>query len=200
MRGKLVLFLAAAAVFAASPVEAQLLSTGPGPITSFPRDSFYGPSQRVAVATPVTITSFGFWGRTYGTLDMKFVIFDGSGSTLLFSQVVPGMNVTAPQLILSDPLSFSLLAGNTYIFGFIGNGGLRSFDFEFFFPSVAISQNGLTTGGNSNFGPYSNPQWDGEGGVVTMAIELRGSTVPEPASLALLATGLLGVCATARRG
>ena len=132
---------------------------------------------------------------------MKFVIFDNAGTTQLFSQVKTYTNLSDNTLITTDAMSFNMLAGQTYMFGIIGNG---FFDVSAFYAPTAFSQNGLTiVNPNSNLGPYDNPTSVGDA-AATIALQINGgnggtTVTPEPNTYLLMSGGLIAVFAASRR-
>jgi len=107
-------------------------------------------------------------------------------------------------LMMSGPMAFTLLAGNSYSFGLLQGLATGNFVIDYHAPPVLVGQNGLTPeDGNENWNDFGAPVRVGDGGV-TFAMRLDGtqgsvSAAPEPASIALMGTGLLGVAGFARR-
>jgi hypothetical protein len=123
--------------------------------------------------------------------DIKYMIWDGTNSTLLFSQTLAVSASGAPAFFLSNPFSFTLNAGSTYYFGVIGDNELSV---GFIYPTSPFSENGLTAvnGANSNYTSFATPVVSGSG-VADIGLRLYGSAtaVPEPGSLMLCVSGLV---------
>ncbi len=189
--------IAAAMTMAPAMAQAQLFSTGLGTGESF-RDAALGPGQRVTAAQTTQVTSFGFWMGVEGTVDLKFMIWDAAGANILFQQVKTVSSVAPGSLVMSNPMSFTMNAGQTYEFAVLGNG---NYSVSFFFNPPAVTQNGLSlAGANRNYGPYGAPVLK-EQANATMAIRIDGTqtTVPEPTSVALFSVGLTALGIAARR-
>jgi hypothetical protein len=173
-----------------------LLDTGTLTSSSTERDpGSIGFGQGVSVTTTTSLTQFAMYLESPTGGNAKYMLWDATNTNLLLSDIVPLTSSTSPDWILSDPLSFTLLSGNTYYFGAIqdGNTGLIA---PFFFPLSSISQNGLTTldTGNANYEDFLAPVFSSlaGGGFPLRLYGTQGivNTVPEPSS-ALLLTGML---------
>ena len=183
-------------VLLASSAQAQLFSTGIGN-GSTSRDASSGPAQSILVANNTTISGFGFWMGNSTAQSLKFFIFDGG--TNVFEQTKSVGTFASGTLTKTDPFSFLLQAGRTYTFGVIGSAS--GYSVSYFYPTVAVSQNGLSIAGpNTNYGSFSTLTYQGAAGA-TMAIQIDGSSavVPEPSTYALMGTGLVGLVGLARR-
>lgn len=154
------------------------------------RSSDYGPGQGVSVSQSTTVTDFAFYANMPSGGDVKFMIWDGTNSSLLFSQTVSSVAASDNQSWLdSGPMSFSLAAGNTYYFGLIADS---SIDVGYIYPPVSYSANGLTalTDGNSNYVSFSDPT-NSENGAAEIGLQV--SAVPLPGAVTMFGAALAGL-------
>lgn len=159
-----------------------------------------GPGQGVIVSTTTTIDNFAFFMNAPNGSDIKFMIWDGTNTTLLFSQTDVLAASSTPNWVETSPFSFTLNAGSTYYFGIISDAAI---EVGTIFPASPYSANGLTAveGANSNYELYDTPG-AAPNGSADVGLELFSPSVgatPEPGSLALLGTGVLGVAGAMRR-
>jgi hypothetical protein len=155
-----------------------------------------GIAQRIDVATATQLTAFGFYFNMPLGGDAKFMIWDGTNTALLYSDVVtvsPSGTLSLMVHTLAAP--FALNAGSSYYFGVIGDAGWR---LEFIFPTISLTTNGLTLSnvGDSNYQNFSSP-FLLRNAFADVSLQLQGtqdvSPVPEPASLTFLGLGLAGM-------
>ena len=190
----------ATGALAPAAARAQLLTTGVGSFTSN-LSAEEGLGQGVNVSTATTLTQFGFYlGTPNAATSVKYLIWDGTSNALVYSQVRTIAAATADNtLLLTDPFSFSLVAGRTYYFGVVADNALDA-SYSYVSPT-AITQNGLSiTDPNVLFDGYATPTTDLSTAGAQIPLQLYGtqaSTVPEPGSLALIFVGLAGVGAGA---
>jgi hypothetical protein len=183
-----------------SPLLAStLLDTG-APNGTSTRTADSGPGQLINVATNTTLTSIGFYSATPNGGNVKYMIWDGTNSTLLFSIVGTTVTGSTPTLTFSQDFTFNLLAGSSYYVGIISDSALNV---GFTFPEITVSQNGLTaTGDNSNYVSFASPGLFGTGGG-SINLVLRGTqgAVPEPATWAMMMIGFgaIGISMRHRR-
>lgn len=194
MRGVAKLFIGATAmlmplVCSAPATAATLLDMGP-PNSTTSRAADSGPGQLVNVSTNTTLTNIGFYSASTNGGDLKYMIWDGTDSTLLFS-IVGGLPVAgSPTLTFSPDFVFNLVAGSSYYFGVISDAAA---DYGYTYPPITVSQNGLTaTGVNSNYANYASPSFAGDAAASINLVLLgsqAGGAVPEPATWMMLILG-----------
>jgi hypothetical protein len=76
--------------------------------------------QGVYVGKNTTLAQIGIWIGSPAGGPAEFQIWNGSNSTLLFSETQNVDAYSGTELLLSTPFSFALDAGNTYYFDVIG--------------------------------------------------------------------------------
>lgn len=203
MRGVTKRFIGATAMvmplLCSSPALAStLLDMGPPNNTTY--RSTDGPGQLVNVSTNTTLTNIGFYSASPNGGDLKYMIWDGTNSTLLFSIVGAGPVTSTPTLTFSPDFVFNLLAGSSYYFGIISDAAAN---YGYTYPPITVSQNGLTaTGVNSNYENYASPTFEGDAGASINLVLLgsqSGGAVPEPATWMMLILGFGAVGLTVRK-
>ena len=182
-----------------SPLLADtLLDTG-APNSTTERQAGSGPGQLVTVGTATTLTNIGFYSATPAGGNVKYMIWDGTNSSLLFSIVGTTVTGSTPTLTYSPNFTFNLLAGSSYYFGIISDSFVNV---GFTFPAITVSQSGLTaTGVNSNYANFASPTFVGTAGA-TINLVLLGTqgAVPEPATWMMMIIGFGAIGWSVRRG
>ncbi len=183
-----------------------LLDTGTLTMGNSSRDpGDIGFGQGVFVTTTTELTQMAMFLSVPNGGTLKYLIWDGSNTNLLASDIVSVSESTAPEWILSDPLSLTLDSGSTYYFGAIQDDTTQIFA-PFFLQSTGMTQNGLTTltSGNSNYADFITPIFTAFGGA-SFPLELfgtqetTGTPVPEPSALMFLACGSIAIAWRSRR-
>lgn len=128
---------------------------------------------------------------------LEFVIFSdvtppgSNAGSLLLSDTVNVTSSATLNYILSDPISFTLLAGHFYDIGAIFNGSSINYSYDL----VANTMGGISSiVSNQNVDAFANPVLTGHAGA-DINIQLFGGTsaVPEPVSVVLTGLGLAAI-------
>jgi hypothetical protein len=195
-----VLAISSAVALVLIPTQAHadlLLDTGSVTSNATERDpGSIGFGQGVSVTATTDLTQFAMFLESPTGGNVKYMIWDGSNTNLLLSDIAPLTASTSPEWILSDPLSLTLLGGNSYYFGVIQDSNTELIA-PFFFPPSSITENGLTTldTGNSNYEDFLSPVFLSMAGG-GFPLRLYGTQaivnpVPEPSSALWLTSILL---------
>jgi len=204
MRSSMKAIIAAAALampaFSSPLLAATLLDLGaPNFTTTRPADN--GPGQLVNVATNTSLTNIGFYSATPNGGNVKYMIWDGTNSTLLFSIVGTTVTGSTPTLTFSPDFTFNLLAGSSYYFGIISDSALDVGIINN--GAITLTQNGLTaTGNNSNYTNFGSPTFVALAGASINLVLLGTQTgaVPEPATWMMMIIGFGAIGWSVRRG
>jgi len=195
----------AAAALAMPAFSSPLLATtlldlgAPNFTTTRPADN--GPGQLVNVATNTSLTNIGFYSATPNGGNVKYMIWDGTNSTLLFSIVGTTVTGSTPTLTFSPDFTFNLLAGSSYYFGIISDSALDVGIINN--GAITLTQNGLTaTGNNSNYTNFGSPTFVALAGASINLVLLGTQTgaVPEPATWMMMIIGFGAIGWSVRRG
>jgi hypothetical protein len=162
-------------------------------------------AQGVSVDENTTLTQIGIWVESPSTSSADFQIWSGTSTTPLFSETQTVAASSGTELLLSDPLSFTLTAGNIYYFDVLGpysGGPIHAVQDLGFIPGqIPQTQNNLTLVWPAS--PSESPTI-GPGIAIaagfTLPLELIGTQTdpvmawdppdaPEPATFGLIALG-----------
>ena len=150
-------------------------------------------------ASNVTIGQIAIDAQPLQSGLLKFVIFSdvappGSDSgTLLLSDTVAVNAATSLSYIESDPISFTLLAGQYYDIGAIFSGTSIDYTYDL----IPDNENGISSMvSNENIENFADPALAGHGAAdINIQLLSTASSVPEPATFLLGGLGLIWAAA-----
>lgn len=148
--------------------------------------------QGVSVGTDTTLTQIGIWVGNPARGTAEFEIWNGSNTTLLFSETQMVDPASGTELLLSMPFTFNLMAGNTYYFDVIGPySSSGDQQLGFIAGTAAETQDNLTpVWPNSVYLGPTQPAGFAQGSF-TLPLELIGTqgaaNVAEPGTVGLMA-------------
>jgi len=142
-------------------------------------------------SSDVTIGQIAINAQPLQDGQLKFVIFNdvappGSESgTLLFNDTVDVTTSGSLSYVVSDPFSFTLLAGHYYDIGAVFSGDSIRYTYD----QISDSENGITSiVSNENVDDFSNPALEGHASSdINIRLYSPAAATPEPS------TWLLGV-------
>jgi PEP-CTERM motif len=162
----------------------------------------FSPLADITVSAATDITQIGVLVDLNSNGNLKFLIFNLDTHALLFSTGPEAFVDNGLTFKLSDPFAdFTLMPGINYGIGAIADvgGGWAINNSSFGNP---FTMNGITASDdrNGNVLNFASPTLGGEGSAMIM-VELAGqpAAVPEPGTLLLLGSGLIGAALRARK-
>jgi hypothetical protein len=157
-----------------------------------------GYGQGVSVLTTIDISGFAFYANLVNGGDVKFMIWNGGNSTLLFDQSDSFAASSAESWIsTSGNIDFTLESGSTYFFGFIADNASRA---GVIAPAISYSSNGIAaaTTGVAVYQNYASPTLKDYGNPVELGLRMS-SGVPESSTWAMMGIGFLALGLIGRR-
>ncbi len=151
------------------------------------------PVGRITVSSSQTISRFGVDVDLNGASNVKFLIFDSSSGSLLYSSAAKAFADTGAGYKFSDAFSFTFNVGTTYGLTAVSDtGGAYNVDFT----ANTIGAFSFLTGNQNNNG-FANPVLDTSQNCcdVWTALDTDRITagVPEPSTWAMMLIGFAGL-------
>jgi PEP-CTERM motif len=169
-------------------------------------NNLFGLGQELTVNTTTELTGIAFDLSTNNPTspDVKYMIWNSDNSQLLYTSGAVAIATSTTKSWVEIPVTYTLNAGSTYFIAAIADAkmsiGLTALT------DVNVNDGFTVISNNGDYSTYSSPKHTGNG-TRSIALQLFGtqipsvtpSAVPEPGSIALVGTGLLGLAGAGRR-